>query len=1439
MSFLNPAGLFLLLFIPLIILLHLFRAARRQVSVGTLRFWNSETKEHSRAARAARKIPLTPSLLLQLLAVLLMSLAVAQPVVTSTAQGWARSVLIIDNSASMAATDVPGGRFAALQREVEEFVAQLKSGQEAMILVAGTEPSVKVPFTADRRQLTQAMADVQVVAGRAKVDDAIQLAAKLAREGPPADIQIFTDAAYSPPPLAAEAPPVVWHTFGGTPENVGITAFALRTDPQNDGDYQAFVTLVNFGTEAKALTLRLAIDGNVFYEESVDLPPQLRRSYVIPFRYAPGGVVRAQIDPDDDFALDDVAYSVIPHSRRQKVLLVSRGNFYLENALRADPHLEVSSITPEQLSLASTKADLVVLDRVSPPEVPPGNYLLIQSLPRNVPIAQTETVEFPSVVDWDPEHPVSRYLDLTNLVIKSTLGIRPTGDCAKIVEAQQTPLVLACTGGGWRIVFIGFDILQSELPLRATLPILLANAVHWLSPASLEDRPQHLRAGDVFMAGVDRDISVARIKRPDGRTDAVPIKDGRLAYGNTDLAGLYAVDFGPAVQHFAVNLLDEAESDLSPGRAVQDSGPKDAAELPTYIFRSELWPILAFVALIIMAAELGYFLYTRGRPPSIPSLALRCIALIALGVALTRPALSLASNSASVAFLVDVSDSIPPEQKRRALATVRSALDAKGKHDNVEVITFAGDAGLLDAQDTPESLLVSPDRDDEATDIAGAVRLALATLSKEASGRIVLVSDGNENRGKGAEAAWQARQEQVQIYPVPVDTAGREEVVIEKLVVPSESQRGEPFGVKVVVWSGGPSKAELSLRRDGEPIATAEVSLKEGKNIFTHKDSSEKEGVHRYEAKITSHRDSVQGNNTAQAALTVRGQPRVLYVESELDRGRNLIDALEKQHFSIDAIPPSDFPTALNDLSKYDTVILSNTAASSISDAGMAEIHRYVAEAGGGFIMLGGEKSFGPGGYGGTLIEDLLPIHMEPRAKVEVPSQAIVFVIDRSGSMSTEQGQFSRLDLAKQAAQQSIEMLSEKTLVGVLVFDTEADWIVPLQQAKSKQAMAANISSTETGGGGTELLTALEEAYRVLSGEKAMLKHIVVLSDGEAPAKSFKELLTNAARDKITVSSVAISSEAGQDLLQKIAEWGLGRYYFTDDLYAIPRILTTETQLASNRALVEEPFPPSVTRKSHEILKGVNWNQVPNLHGYVATTLKPLGEALLVSPRQDPVLAVWHSGLGRVVAFTSDVKGRWGEEWVAWKDFNKFFGQLVRWSLRTRPKDVVPHLSFEGDLGELSLDVTDDRGNYLNFLEGQAGIVYPDKSRTVVQIIQTAPGRYAATFPADERGIYLAGISLNTSDQQPVGSALATGVIPDSIETKVLSVNMPMLLRLGDISGGRLLSSPDEVFRIDGVSLRTAEIWPWLVLLALLSMMGDLVLRWLKDRDQKARTMAA
>jgi Mg-chelatase subunit ChlD len=1429
MSFLNPLGLSLLALVPIVIFFHLFRARRREIRVSTWRFWDSKRREQSRTTFFAPKLRLNPLLILQLLAVILLSFAIAQTTLTHVAQGWPRTILVIDTSASMAADDVPGGRLGSAQGQAEGLVARLKPDQQVMIVEAAAHPSIREPFTTDKSELQHAIADLRPTGEIGKIDEAIRLATELLADGPPGEIHVFTDAAYGHlSQLKTKTAPVSWHVVGDTGDNVAITTLEVRAESQSLGVYESFITLDNFSSSSQHFTLKLAIDNNVIHEEKVDLPAKLRRSFMVPFRYQNGrGLLSAQIDPHDHFSLDDIAYAVIPAWRRIKVVLASRGNVLLEKALRSDPRIDLQLTSPEQFPTSLAGAEIVVLDRVPPSPIPLGNYLLIQSLPSNVPIQQFGTIELPEVVNWDTDHPVMQHIDFSNVLVKSALEVQPVGDCDRLVESDRTPLVVTCLAQGMRAIFVGFDVLQSDLPIRAAFPLFVSNAIKWLAPVRLEDGPLHIRGGEPISVDVNRGFSVARITKPDGKIDVLPIEYGHLTYSDTRLTGIYWVSVGNTQQRVAVDLLDEGESDLTPGRAVQVGAAIEGA-VPSYAIRNDLWPILAALALAVLSAEAGLFLYWY-RQSATYALVLRGTALSLVVIALIEPAVSIPSKASSVAFLVDVSDSIPLEQKRRAFVTVERAIRQQGQHDTVKLITFGRESGLsatLDLKSTDGIELLARSRDGSATDIGDAIRLGLAILPREGSRKLILLSDGRENRGSAVEVAWEAKRQHVPIFPFAIGGPPAGEVLIDKITLPVSVRVGETFSVRVNMWSDRATEGQLSLSKDGVVIISAQVALKSGNNHFVYKDVAERDGFHVYSAEIHSHGDKIEENNQAFGAITVRGEPHVLFVDSEPDRSMELVEALDKQHFVVSLIKPEDLEGVVKNISSYDTVILSNTPAASLSDEEMAKMEAYVTDEGGGLIMLGGEKSFGAGGYGGTPVEAVLPVEMAPRAKINVPSQAMVMVLDRSGSMSTKQGQFSRIDLAKNGAQLAVGLLSENAQVGVLAFDTEAEWVVPLQSAKNKQDIVEKVSTIETGGGGTELLSALEEAYRVLKNQEAMLKHIVVLSDGEAPLKGFKELLRALVDDKITVSSIAISSEAGQDLLKKISDWGGGRYYFTNDMYEIPRIFTDETRIASGDYLVEETFRPVPKRKFHEILKAFELNKLPSLHGYVATTAKPFAEVLLESDRQDPILAVWRNGVGRTLAFTSDVKGRWGQEFLSWNDFNKFFGELVRWT--TRNRDTVPKISFVEDQGQLSLEMSDDKGNYVNFLQGQMGVVYPDKSRVVLPVLQSGPGRYSATFRAEREGVYVAGVSLMTSDGGLVDSVVGTGIVPKAAEYRDLAVNGPLLKRLADISGGDLLRDPADVFHVKAISYTSVTIWLWLLLLSAALMTIDLMVRWLQ-----------
>ena len=422
-------------------------------------------------------------------------------------------------------------------------------------------------------------------------------------------------------------------------------------------------------------------------------------------------------------------------------------------------------------------------------------------------------------------------------------------------------------------------------------------------------------------------------------------------------------------------------------------------------------------------------------------------------------------------------------------------------------------------------------------------------------------------------------------------------------------------------------------------------------------------------------------------------------------------------------------------LQKYDGIILSNVSSLKMTKKQMENIRDYVRDQGGGLIMLGGEESFGLGGYYRTPIEEALPVTMEVKQKLEIPSLAVVLSIDRSGSMAmTTDSKVTKLDIAKEAAHLVVDLLDERNEVGIMSWDTEFIWDSAVRPARDKGTVHQAISTIKAGGG-TDGYPALKESYQVLFERSALLKHVIFLSDGQMTRGDFSGLVRRMAKDKITVSSVAIGKDADAQLMFDIAKWGRGRFYYTEDDTTIPRIFTLETQLASKASLVEQPFKASVGSPAHEAIQDIDWKDAPPLGGYVATSLKGTADMVLLTHQEDPLLATWRYGLGRTAAFTSDAKAKWAVLWMRWGGFNKFWSQLTRWTLRTGTRsDTVAAVQRNDETGEIVVDAVDPKGEFINFLDSQVGVVTPDKQRSVVELEQVGPGRYRGRFPAARGG---------------------------------------------------------------------------------------------------------
>jgi hypothetical protein len=455
-----------------------------------------------------------------------------------------------------------------------------------------------------------------------------------------------------------------------------------------------------------------------------------------------------------------------------------------------------------------------------------------------------------------------------------------------------------------------------------------------------------------------------------------------------------------------------------------------------------------------------------------------------------------------------------------------------------------------------------------------------------------------------------------------------------------------------------------------------------------------------------------------------------------------------------------------------------------------------------------------------------MPVTMDVKQKVEIPSLAVVLSIDRSGSMamSTDE-KVTKLDLAKEAAHLVVDLLDERNEVGVMSWDTEFIWDSPVRGARDKSAIHHAIATVKAGGG-TDGYPALREAYAVLYERPALLKHVIFLSDGQMTRGDFQGLLRRMAKDKITVSTVAIGKDADVQLMVDIAKWGKGRFYYTEDSQTIPRIFTLETQLASKASLIEQPFRPQLTAPGHEAMQDIDWKAVPPLGGYVATTVKHNAELVLMSHQEDPVLATWRYGLGRSAAFTSDAKAKWGVLWLRWRDFNKFWSQLVRWTLRSGSRsDTVATVQRHDATGEVIVDAVDGRGEFINFLDSQVGVVAPNRERSVIDLEQIGPGRYRGRFPTPQEGVYLVGMAQRSNDRV-VGSQLAGLVVPYAQELRDLGVDETFLREVAELTGGGPLDDARDAFLKSRRQSRIGvEIWPWLVGLVAALMVPEIALR--------------
>ena len=807
---------------------------------------------------------------------------------------------------------------------------------------------------------------------------------------------------------------------------------------------------------------------------------------------------------------------------------------------------------------------------------------------------------------------------------------------------------------------------------------------------------------------------------------------------------------------------------------------------------------------------------------------IRSLLIIVLGLALSSPRFLRHSDQVNIFFCLDGSESIRSEQQQAAEAFIKKAAGAMRKGDQAGLILFGESPSLeISLSNKLDSLEIRSEINPNFTNLHDALQLAIGKLPQRGKNKIVVFSDGNENLHHALDAAYLAKSLGIEIYPVPLATwFGKNEAFVKELTVPAAVALETPYEIRLVVVSSQKNHGELALTRNGKLLVQHPIALKAGINVFTFSDSLTEPGLYLYKAVVNFAEDTFPQNNEGFAFTNSTRKAKILYLTDNHASSDQLAESLKVQGLDIDRKPIKDLPGAVYGFVDYDAVILDNVSGRSISFGTMEQIEKYVKDTGGGLIMIGGDKSFGAGYYKETPVEKALPVYMDVPTDISLSQLYLVFVIDKSSSMTSSYKDKSKLEMAKIATFSSIELLNPFDNVGIVAFDTQFEWIVPLTAAEERQKIAEKLSRVAVGGG-TDLYPALKEVRRVLTPLTSGRKHVIVLSDGETEAADFQSLVQSMSAADISISTVSIGMGANVGLMKSIAAWGKGRAYYTDDPGSIPQIFAGETKIISKKTITEKVMQPFV-KKPGEILQGIDNGGLPLIYGQVVTYAKP-GADQLIETEQGPLLAAWQYGLGRSVAFTSDLAGRWGKDWVKWGNYGRFASQMVKWAERKQThKHFAAVMDHRAEKGTLTVDITTDQNRFVNHLDLMANVMLPSGNDQTFAMRQIAPGRYAGRFPAAEIGAYFFSVYNSSGSDPDPPQAFGFG-IPYTEEFNATKINEKLLADLAAAANGRVLSIdniPADLFK-DASDSRESQtpLWPYFILAFLLLLIADVAAR--------------
>jgi hypothetical protein len=596
----------------IVVLFYLLRLRRQREIVPSVMLWQRAVEELE-AQASFRKLRRSLLLLLQLLALAAIVLAMARPMLRTSSLAFGNTVIVIDSTASMSSSDEGGApRLQRARQLARELVDGLSGDDRAAVIESSSRVTLRSAFTSDRSALHRAIDEIEPTDTAGGLTDAVRLAEQLARSEQSGSIVVIGDG--GGPPLAtdlisaggsASAAAVRFVRVGTSSNNVGVIAFNAR--PGTQGRQQLFASVANFSAEPRSMTAELLMEGRLIDARSVDAPAGDRIALIFDSLPAAGGLAELKLDVHDDLQADNAAYCFVAGTRAIRVGVAS-GNPFVLGALAVNSQIDARRIENASSSAISAFDCLVAEGPAAATLAPSGRPMLLIN-PSDIEgvCRAAGQLERPVTGSVARAHPVNSLLGFPDLHVEMATRYEAASWLRPILSsAAGDGLIWAGESARRRMVIVGFDLGKSDLPLQVEFPILMANAVSWLSSREATSASRAIRAGQP--AVISSSEPAATVTNPAGHTDEIrTAADGTLAYIDTMRAGIYSV---AGSESFAASLVSESESDTAPRDRIKTRAGELTGEGATYSAENEIWRWVVAAALLVLTLE--WWAFNRG-----------------------------------------------------------------------------------------------------------------------------------------------------------------------------------------------------------------------------------------------------------------------------------------------------------------------------------------------------------------------------------------------------------------------------------------------------------------------------------------------------------------------------------------------------------------------------------------------------------------------------------------------------------------------------------------------------------------------------------------------------------------------------------------------------------------------------------------------------------